>query len=42
MKNEGLFEIIESIKKAYNQDIAIISCEELTESRKGNCKKLVT
>ena len=42
MKNEGLFEIIESIKKAYNQDIAIISCKELTESRKGNCKKLVT
>ena len=39
---EGLFEIIKSIKEKYDQDIAIISCEELTESRKGNCKRLVT
>ena len=42
LKRNGLFEIIESIKKVYCQDVAIISCEELTENRKGNCKKLVT
>ena len=42
LKNEGLFEIIESILKAYNQDIAILACEELVGYRKGNCKKLVT
>ena len=42
MKKEGLFEIIESIKKAYNQDLAILSCEELVGNRKGNCKRLVT
>ena len=41
LQKEGLFAIIESILKAYNQDVAILSCEELTESRKGNCKKLV-
>ena len=41
LKKEGLYVIIESILKAYNQDVAIISCEELTESRKGNCKRLV-
>ena len=42
LEKEGLYEIIESIFKAYNQDVAIISCEELTESRKGNCKRLIT
>ena len=42
LKNNGLFEIIESIKQAYGQDVAIISCEELNENRKGNCEKLVT
>ena len=42
LKNDGLFEIIETIKKIYGQDVAIISCEELNENRKGNCKKLVT
>ncbi len=26
LKDKGLFEIIESILKAYNQDVAIISC----------------
>ena len=41
LKKEGLFEIIESIKKAYNQDLAILSCEELVGNRKGNCKRLV-
>ena len=41
LKKNGLFEIIESIKKAYCQDVAIISCEELNENRKGNCKNLV-
>ena len=42
LKNDGLFEIIETIKKIYGQDVAIISCEELNENRKGNCKRLVT
>ena len=42
LKNNGLFEIIELIKQTYGQDVAIISCEELNENRKGNCKKLVT
>ena len=42
LKNNGLFEIIETIKKIYGQDVAIISCEELNENRKGNCKRLVT
>ncbi len=42
LKKEGLFEIINSIKKVYNQDIAIISCEELAGTRKGNCRRLVT
>ena len=41
-KRNGLFEIIESIKKIYGQDVAIISCEEINEKNKGNCKKLVT
>jgi hypothetical protein len=41
LKNDGLFEIIESIKEVYGQDIAIISCEELNENHKGNCKRLV-
>ena len=39
---EGLLGIIESIKEKYGQDVAIISCEELNQSRKGNCIKLVT
>ena len=42
LEEEGLLEIIESILKAYNQDVAILSCEELVENRKGNCKRLVT
>ena len=42
LEKEGLFEIIESILKAYNQDIAILCCEELVGDRKGNCKRLVT
>ena len=42
LKKNGLFEIIESIKEVYCQDVAIISCEELTINRKGNCKRLVT
>ena len=42
MKKYGLFDVIKSIKKIYCQDVAIISCEELTENRKGNCKKIVT
>ena len=36
LEEEGLLEIIESILKAYNQDVAILSCEELVENRKGN------
>ena len=42
MEEEGFFEVIESIKKVYGQDVAIITCEELIEKSKGNCKKLVT
>ncbi len=42
LKRKGLYEIIESIYKAYKQDVAIISCEELVGNRKGNCKRLVT
>ena len=42
LKRNGLFEIIETIKKLYGQDVAIISCEELNKSYNGNCKKLVT
>ena len=42
LKRNGLFEIILSIKKTYGKDIAIISCEELNENCKGNCKRLVT
>ena len=42
LKKNGLFEMIELIKQAYGQDVAIISCEELNENRQGNCKKLVT
>ena len=37
----GLFEIIQSIKYIYGQDVAIISCEELTNIYNKNCKKLV-
>ena len=42
LKDNALFEIIESIKMIYGQDVAIISCEELNENYNGNCKKLVT
>ena len=42
LKENGLFEIIQSIKNVYGQDVAIISCEELNKNHNGNCKKLVT
>ena len=42
MKNEGLFDLIQSIKDFYGQDVAIISCEELNKNHCGNCQKLVT
>ena len=42
MKKEGLFDIIQSIKDVYGQDVAIISCEELNKNYSGNCKRLVT
>ncbi len=42
LKEEGIFQVIESIKKAYGQDVAIISCEEIVGKCKGNCKRLVT
>ena len=42
LKENGVLEIIESIKNFYGQDVAIISCEELNKNRKGNCKRLVT
>ena len=41
MQEEGLFDIILSIKEFYGQDIAIISCEELNKNNSGNCRKLV-
>ena len=41
LKDNKLFEIIESIKMAYGSDVAIITCEELSESMKGNCQRLV-
>ena len=41
LKDEGLFEIILSIKKVYGQDVAIISCEELNEYFKGYCQRSV-
>ena len=42
LKEEGILEVIKSIKKVYGQDVAIISCEELAGNLKGNCRKLVT
>ena len=42
MKREGLFDIIQSIKEVYGQDVAIISCEELNENHCGFCQKVVT
>ena len=41
LKNEGLLDIIVSIKQYFGQDIAIISCEELNPNNSGNCKRLV-
>ena len=41
LKNEGIFEIIKSIKEIYGQDVAILSCEELNKDHSGNCKKVV-
>ena len=42
MKDNGLFQIIQSINYAYGKDVAIISCEELNKNYSGNCKRLVT
>ena len=41
LKDEGLFDIIKSIKKGFGQDVAIITCEELNKNRSGNCKRVV-
>ena len=41
LKKEHLFDIIQSIKGAYGEDVAIISCEELCTNHGGNCEKLV-
>ena len=41
LKNEGLLDIIVSIKQYFGQDIATISCEELNPNNSGNCKRLV-
>ena len=41
LKDEQLFEIIQSIKYFYGQDVAIISCEELNKNHCGNCKRVV-
>ena len=42
MKSEGLFDIIQSIKEVYGQDVAFISCEKLNENHCGFCQKVVT
>ena len=42
LKENDLFEIIQTIKNFYGQDVAIICCEELNQNYNGNCKKLVT
>mgnify|MGYP006873208856 CR=1 FL=1 len=42
LKQEGLFDIINSIKDSYGNDVAIISCEEIKKDHGGNCKTLVT
>ena len=42
LENNGLFEVIQSIKYAYGQDVDIISCEELNRNCNGKCKKLFT
>ena len=41
LRNEGLFDIIASIKRSFGQDVAIISCEELNPNNCGHCKRLV-
>ena len=38
LRDNGLFLIIQSIKYAYGQDVAIISCEELNKNYSGNCQ----
>ena len=42
IKDKGLLELIKQIKKDFGQDADIISCEELNQNNKGNCKKFVT
>ena len=42
LKREGIFDIIKSIKMVYDQEAAIISCEELNINNCGDCKKVVT
>ena len=37
LKENGLFEIIQTIKNFYGQDVAIICCEELNQNYNGNC-----
>mgnify|MGYP006873229148 CR=1 FL=1 len=41
LKNEGLYDLISSIKDNYGEDVAIISCEELNKNHSGNCRTLV-
>ena len=41
LRKEKLFDIIQNIKDAYGQDVAIISCEELNKNHCGNCQRLV-
>ena len=41
LKNKGLFNIIQSIKVSYGDDVAIISCEELNKNNCGNCRRVV-
>ena len=41
LRDEGLLDIIISIKKIYGKDVAIIACEELNINNSGNCQRLV-
>ena len=41
MRRDGSFEIIQSIKAEFGDDVAIISCEEIENNHCGNCKKAV-
>ena len=41
LRENGIFEIIESIKVELGEDVAIITCEEIEINLCGNCKRAV-